>query len=73
MPTYIKEKGNYEASVAANLSAIMDAGGIIGGIIAGIINDLTGASAITCTGMLLLAVPYVRIIYLLFNFVIYFC
>jgi len=73
LPTYIKEKGQMEPSVAANLSAIMDAGGIIGGIIAGIINDLTGASALTCSGMLIVAVPYLYVYHLYGVVSIFYC
>lgn len=47
------------ATDAANLSTLFDVGGIIGGIIAGIVSDHTGASAATCTVMLLVAIPMV--------------
>nr|AKN21657.1 slc37a-1 [Schmidtea mediterranea] len=64
LPTLIKNTGTLDSKDSANLSAIMDAGGILGGIIAGIINDLTGASALTCSGMLVIAVPYLYVYYL---------
>lgn len=47
------------SSNSAFLSAFFDLGGIIGGILAGFIVDRYGASAITCVGMLSMAIPSV--------------
>ena len=48
------------SSNSAFLSAFFDLGGIIGGILAGFIVDRYGASAITCVGMLSMAIPSVN-------------
>lgn len=47
------------SSNSAYLSVPFDMGGIIGGVMAGFIVDRTGASAITCTIMLIIAIPSV--------------
>lgn len=57
LPRYIKVSTSFSATDSANLSTLFDVGGILGGIIAGVISDNTGASATTCTVMLLVAIP----------------
>jgi len=47
--------------VSANLGTLFDVGSIVGGILAGLLSDVTGMSAITCSVMLLIAVPLVSI------------
>ena len=44
---------------SADLSTLLDAGGIFGGILAGYISDVTGMSAVTCAVALLLSIPMV--------------
>ncbi|GAU98977.1 hypothetical protein RvY_10043 [Ramazzottius varieornatus] len=57
LPKYIKSVSQVENDIAADLSAIFDAGGIVGGIVAGVVSDATGASATVCGVMFLLAAP----------------
>ena len=47
--------------MSANLGTLFDVGSIVGGILAGLLSDVTGMSAITCSVMLLIAVPLVSI------------
>lgn len=51
----------YSATLSADLSTLFDVGGIAGAIAAGILSDYSGMSAVTCSGMLFLAVPMVCI------------
>lgn len=57
LPFYINSSSSLSESLSADLSTIFDVGGILGGIFAGAISDYTGMSALTCTIMLILAVP----------------
>ena len=50
---------NSSSANSAYLSVPFDLGGMIGGVFAGYVVDRTGASAITCIIMLLLAIPSV--------------
>ena len=49
------------SSNSAYLSVPFDLGGMLGGVLAGYVVDRTGASAITCVVMLLLAIPSVSL------------
>jgi len=57
LPRYINNTTDFDASVSANLGTLFDVGSIVGGILAGLLSDVTGMSAITCSVMLLIAVP----------------
>ncbi|OQV17341.1 Glucose-6-phosphate [Hypsibius exemplaris] len=57
LPVYIKETTDVVNHIAADLSAVFDAGGIIGGILAGAVSDATGGSATVCGFMFILAMP----------------
>ncbi|GAV01736.1 hypothetical protein RvY_12396 [Ramazzottius varieornatus] len=57
LPVYIKDTTEVGNHIAADLSAVFDAGGIVGGIIAGAVSDATGASASVCGVMFVLAIP----------------
>ena len=50
---------NLGDKASADLSTLLDAGGIFGGILAGYISDVTGMSAVTCAVALLLSIPMV--------------
>ncbi|CAH0549575.1 unnamed protein product [Brassicogethes aeneus] len=56
LPSYLNST-KMSARVSADISTLFDVGGIAGAIIAGVISDKTGMSAVTCSGMLLLAAP----------------
>ncbi|XP_015517599.1 glucose-6-phosphate exchanger SLC37A2 isoform X2 [Neodiprion lecontei] len=57
LPLYIASSANFSAKISADLSTLFDIGGIIGAVTAGSLSDYTGMSAVTCAGMLSLAVP----------------
>ncbi|XP_046743105.1 glucose-6-phosphate exchanger SLC37A2 isoform X5 [Diprion similis] len=57
LPLYIASSANFSAKISADLSTLFDIGGIIGAVTAGLLSDYTGMSAVTCAGMLSLAVP----------------
>ncbi|UXI14830.1 solute carrier family 35 member F5 [Sarcoptes scabiei] len=57
LPFYIKYSVHISSSDSAYLSASFDLGGIIGAIMAGYIVDRYGYSALTCVGMLTMAIP----------------
>ncbi|CAH1394277.1 unnamed protein product [Nezara viridula] len=57
LPFYINSSSSYSETLSADLSTIFDVGGILGGIFAGAVSDYTGMSALTCTIMLIFAVP----------------
>ncbi|XP_063989628.1 glucose-6-phosphate exchanger SLC37A2 isoform X2 [Diachasmimorpha longicaudata] len=57
LPLYINASTTYSPTLSADLSILFDVGGIAGAIAAGILSDYTGMSAVTCSGMLILAVP----------------
>ncbi|XP_015126359.1 glucose-6-phosphate exchanger SLC37A2 isoform X2 [Diachasma alloeum] len=57
LPLYISASTTYSPTLSADLSTLFDVGGIAGAIAAGILSDYTGMSAVTCSGMLVLAVP----------------
>lgn len=61
LPRYLAHATGFGSQASAYLSIIFDIGGIIGGIIAGIISDITGTSALTCVGILFLAIPSLSI------------
>ncbi|KAH9422347.1 hypothetical protein DERP_003022 [Dermatophagoides pteronyssinus] len=63
LPFYINFSMHSSSSNSAFLSAFFDLGGIIGGILAGFIVDRYGASAITCVGMLSMAIPSLLLYY----------
>ncbi|XP_075587051.1 glucose-6-phosphate exchanger SLC37A2 isoform X2 [Dermatophagoides farinae] len=63
LPFYINYSMHSSSSNSAFLSAFFDLGGIIGGILAGFIVDRYGASAITCVGMLSMAIPSLLLYY----------
>ncbi|OQV15414.1 Glucose-6-phosphate [Hypsibius exemplaris] len=64
LPRFIQDTSNVQNDVAADLSAIFDAGGIVGGILAGVISDSTGGSATVCGGMFVLAAPSLYLLFL---------
>ncbi|XP_049766689.1 glucose-6-phosphate exchanger SLC37A2 isoform X4 [Schistocerca cancellata] len=57
LPLYISASTTLGATLSADVSTLFDVGGIIGGIAAGVISDYTGMSAVTCAGMLVVAIP----------------
>uniref|UniRef100_A0A6M2DZD8 Sugar phosphate exchanger 3 n=1 Tax=Xenopsylla cheopis TaxID=163159 RepID=A0A6M2DZD8_XENCH len=57
LPNYIQNATTMGAKKSADLSTLFDVGGIAGAVLAGVISDLSGRSALTCGGMLILAVP----------------
>nr|CDS22362.1 sugar phosphate exchanger [Echinococcus granulosus] len=57
LPRYLKEVHGLEASLAADTSAVFDAGGILGGIVAGLITDRTTCYATVSVIMLALGMP----------------
>lgn len=57
LPGYIKHSTNLTEKESADLSTVLDIGGLLGGIAAGVMSDMTGKSATTCAIMLLLSVP----------------
>lgn len=57
LPNYIHNSTTLGAKKSADLSTLFDVGGIAGAILAGLISDLSGRSALTCAGMLIIAVP----------------
>lgn len=57
LPVYIQNVVHVENNIAADLSAIFDAGGILGGIFAGFVSDSTGGSATICGFMFIFAAP----------------
>ncbi|XP_011311846.1 sugar phosphate exchanger 2 isoform X2 [Fopius arisanus] len=57
LPLYISSSTTYSPTLSGDLSTLFDVGGIAGAIAAGILSDYTGMSAVTCSGMLILAVP----------------
>ncbi|KAK3106997.1 hypothetical protein FSP39_004636 [Pinctada imbricata] len=61
LPKYISSITTYSPSKSAFISVLFDVGGIFGGITAGIISDVTGMSALTCFGYLLLTGPILQI------------
>lgn len=65
LPRIIKDTTNSSSANSAYLSVPFDLGGMIGGVFAGYVVDRTGASAITCIIMLLLAIPslYLYLLY----------
>lgn len=63
LPAYIHDTGSFNPSEAADLSTLFDLGGIMGGILAGYFSDKTEASALTCTVMLIGAVPSLLLYY----------
>lgn len=57
LPRYITQSTSNNSEQSAYLSVPFDIGGIVGAVMAGIISDRYKKSAITCTVMLLLAIP----------------
>ncbi|XP_053307865.1 glucose-6-phosphate exchanger SLC37A2 isoform X2 [Spea bombifrons] len=57
LPLYISNVAHFDPKKAGDLSTLFDAGGILGGILAGAVSDYSGASAITCSVMLVLTAP----------------
>jgi len=57
LPRYISASTSFTATESADLSTLFDVGGIIGGIVAGVLSDYTGMSAVTCSVMLIFAIP----------------
>ncbi|XP_011333921.1 glucose-6-phosphate exchanger SLC37A2 isoform X2 [Ooceraea biroi] len=57
LPLYIAASTTYGATMSADLSTLFDVGGIVGAIVAGVLSDYSGMSALTCAGMLQLAIP----------------
>lgn len=57
-----------EATLAADTSAVFDAGGILGGIVAGLITDRGSCYATVCVIMLALGMPGVSLIHYLTYF-----
>lgn len=58
---FILFTANYSARLSADLSTLFDIGGAVGAVAAGVLSDYSGMSAVTCAGMLSMAVPMVRI------------
>uniref|UniRef100_A0A0R3W1Z3 Sugar phosphate exchanger 3 n=1 Tax=Taenia asiatica TaxID=60517 RepID=A0A0R3W1Z3_TAEAS len=64
LPKYLKEVHGFEATLAADTSAVFDAGGILGGIVAGLITDRGSCYATVCVIMLVLGMPGLYVYFL---------
>ncbi|KAL5969474.1 Glucose-6-phosphate exchanger SLC37A2 [Taenia solium] len=64
LPKYLKEVHGFEATLAADTSAVFDAGGILGGIVAGLITDQGSCYATVCVIMLVLGMPSLYVYFL---------
>jgi OPA family glycerol-3-phosphate transporter-like MFS transporter 1/2 len=63
LPMYIKASTTLDSKETAYLSTPFDLGGIAGAVVAGIVADRTGASGLTCIGMLIFTIPSMLIYY----------
>ncbi|KAG9508955.1 Glucose-6-phosphate exchanger SLC37A2 [Fragariocoptes setiger] len=57
LPRYITQSTKNNSENSAYLSTPFDLGGVVGAIVAGMVSDKTNSSAVTCTAMLLAAIP----------------
>ncbi|VDL11774.1 unnamed protein product [Hymenolepis diminuta] len=64
LPKYLKDCNSFDATLAADISAIFDVGGILGGAFAGFVTDRYPCSATVCVCMIILAMPLLYLYYL---------
>nr|CDS25566.1 sugar phosphate exchanger; solute carrier family [Hymenolepis microstoma] len=64
LPKYLKDFNSFDATLAADISAIFDVGGILGGIFAGFITDRYSCSATVCVCMIIPGMPLLYVYYL---------
>ncbi|VDO12031.1 unnamed protein product [Rodentolepis nana] len=65
LPKYLKDSNSFDATLAADISAIFDVGGILGGIFAGFITDRYSCSATVCVCMIIPGMPLVIMLLIL--------